>query len=225
MCTSSYELISELHKKLKASSVSQRSVRKTMDITGVVPDFQAVTSAIKHLSRPAFRVLKQFTLQDIMVNRAAIKADGTDEQCNHEILKFADAVGVLSLKCVGKLKVLQELTLEQIAIYGVLNDFFEDDREMDMIKKITQSVVAKEEMKDYTPKKGEMSDSKDFYGVLCPVVETYFSSASILPYSVSGNTVRILMTLADKYEIWSDGDENSPFNYPKHDGKRLLRFL
>ena len=93
-------------------------------------------------------------------------------------------------------------------------------------------------------RRNEQCGSKDFYRSLLPCsslpshiswpaqhpIHQYFSSASILPCSVDRTKIRILMTVADKYEKsddWSDSKKSSdsPFNFPCRKGKRMLCFL
>ena len=83
-------------------------------------------------------------------------------------------------------------------------------------------------MHPYTLFRDEQCGKKDFYGDLRHPIAEYFSSASIMPCSVSGNKIGILMTVADKYTEdgdWSDGNAKSPFNFPLREGQRRLCFL
>ncbi len=82
-------------------------------------------------------------------------------------------------------------------------------------------------MNPYTLFRNEQCGKKDFYGPLSHPIAQYFSSASIMPCSVNGNKIGILMTVADKYkeDDWSDGTAASPFNFPQREGKRRLSLL
>uniref|UniRef100_A0A7S0MX10 Nudix hydrolase domain-containing protein n=1 Tax=Cryptomonas curvata TaxID=233186 RepID=A0A7S0MX10_9CRYP len=138
------------------------------------------------------------------------------------------------------LVLFKEFSVEKMAIFGVMKDFFDTNEKQKEVQEHNGSPQALMAMKDYIQLSRREADrihekylkkpySKDFYRSLDTLehpIHEYFSSASILPCSIVGNKISVLMTDVYKYNCWIDSrDPNSPFNCPNDKGERVLRFL
>jgi hypothetical protein len=214
---STHELVGELRRKLNpllAKSQNPKIDRTGMDIRGFEEDFEKVVMAIRRMNRDSFMELKSCSLDDFIIEWSqspfVLEGRPTPNQAikdQEEFLRFVETTRQLGTDFIGKFKLL---SLEQIAVFGVLNGFFKNNHVQRKVRDYNRS--AGKAMHPHTLFRDEQCGAKDFYGDLNRprhVTSEYFSSASVMPCSVNGHEIGILMTVADKYTKagdWSDGD-------------------
>jgi hypothetical protein len=234
--STTYELVFELRKNLNpviATASPNRTIDRTgLDIHGVEEDFKTVVEAIKGLSKGSYFALKSCSFEEICFGGPGfhsvtkkLKVDNVEE-----VLKFAETAATLGSKFIEKFKFL---SVQNIAVFGVLEEFSIQNKKDNAVHEHNKTGM--NAMKPFILQRDSQlkCGTRDFFGSLQGphhVIAKYFSSASIMPCSVRGNKIGILMTVTDKYgrEDWSDGQKESPespFNFPKREGKRRLCFL